>query len=166
MEALLAHKARVDTADDAGWSPVLSAASAGNLELLRLLWPLAPAPTAISRSGGTALIHAASKGHAAVVAFLLEQGAVVDARDKQNNTALLRGARYTPVVQLLLARGASAVRANTSGDTALHLAAEEGNEEACALLLAAGADPNVRNGEGRSAKDVGGKAMMHVWGGK
>ncbi len=98
-----------------------------------------------------------------VVEFLLEQKANVDAEDKHHNTALLRGARYPDVVRSLLAHKANARQENSAGDTALHTAAEGMSEASCQLLLAAGADPNSKNSDGRTPAQIGGAALAHVF---
>ncbi len=73
----------------------------------------------------------------------------------------------------------------STGDTALHIAAEEGNEEVCKLLLDAGASGTATNKEvcccltqfcasttinvtivcpqGKTPKDLGGDALLHLF---
>ena len=41
-----------------------------------------------------------------------------------------------------------------SGETALHKAAWRGSAECVSVLLAAGADPEIRNNEGKTALDL------------
>jgi hypothetical protein len=60
-------------------------------------------------------------------------------------------------VELLLARGGDALELDARdqlGFTALHLAAQGGRAEAIRLLLQAGADPSIRNNNGRTPLDV------------
>ena len=54
-------------------------------------------------------------------------------------------------VRLLVAAGADATAKNSTGRTALHIAAADGNPEATRLLLGAGADPSSRDRWGRTA---------------
>jgi ankyrin repeat protein len=87
----------------------------------------------------------------------------INVSDRHGNTALHRAARYPPILQTLLSHQANASSTNHAGDTALHIAAEEGKEESCVLLLQAGLRGDVKNKEGKSAADLGGKALEHLW---
>jgi ankyrin repeat protein len=82
-----------------------------------------------------------------VVGLLLEEGANVNARDKQKWTPLHIGARtgHIGVVRLLLEKGANInMQASTEcGRTALHLAIWEGHVEMVRLLLDKGANASV-----------------------
>jgi ankyrin repeat protein len=79
--------------------------------------------------GATALHNAAQGGHDDVVSLLLENGADVQAQDSKGHTALHRATQSgsRSVVLLLLENGAS-ISKGVDGRTALHFAAEFGNE--------------------------------------
>jgi ankyrin repeat protein len=100
-----------------------------------------------SPNGWTALHFAAFEDNPQTAAVLLDAGAEVDARAKNefNNTPLqvamlTRSARVTRV---LLARGASVKAVTHEGITALHEAASTGDAVLVKMLLEAGADPKV-----------------------
>ena len=60
----------------------------------------------------------------------------------------------TGVVSLLIARGAPVSTAQHGGFTPLMGAAANGNRDMVKALLAAGADPHARAGNGQSALDL------------
>ena len=61
---------------------------------------------------------------------------------------------HADVVELLLQRGAKAnQRERTQGWTALIWAAKQGHQASVAALLRHGADPGIRDGNGRTAAD-------------
>lgn len=91
------------------------------------------------------LHSAASRGHAASVALLIDNGAAVDGRsDLDGGTPLHYAAEngHEDVVDLLLARGAPIAARDISERTALHVAAWKGRGEVldrlCDGMLAAG----------------------------
>lgn len=61
---------------------------------------------------------------------------------------------YGVMVKRLLEGGAVLQALDPGGQTALHRAAASGSGPNCQALLAAGADPELRDGEGRSAKQL------------
>ncbi len=61
----------------------------------------------------------------------------------------------TEKVQMLVDAGASVSAVNSQGNTPLHLAAINGHEATCKVLVTElGADPTVRNKEGSTCVDV------------
>ncbi|KAG0183469.1 hypothetical protein DFQ28_010250 [Apophysomyces sp. BC1034] len=127
--------------------------------------------------GRTALHWAASGGHEELVAYLLENSALVNATDESGWTPLTIAvsAGHTPVVQALLERGADTSVQNESGQTALlqigkilldhhaelnpvnrilqtpmHRAAAQGHKVFVKLLLDAKARVNPRDHEGNT----------------
>ena len=99
-----------------------------------------------SRDGGyTPLQIAAARGAVEIVQLLIDSGAVVDARDFAQETALHSAARggSTNVVELLLSRGTDVNARSTNGATPLSEAAGEGHMAVVELLLAKGADINL-----------------------
>jgi ankyrin len=97
----------------------------------------------------TALMWAVAEGNRAVVRMLIDRGADVNARSKFVPSATGRGFEgATPVA----ARPNQSVEENASGLlTPLMFAAREGDLESARMLVAAGADINVRGGDGKDA---------------
>ena len=104
----------------------------------------------------TALHLAASFRSEQVVAQLIKAGAEIDAKDENNNTALLVATNgrdaSTSIVEALLDAGANV---NATGringrtqNTALHLAVEPAKHDLMHILLGRGANPNARDAEG------------------
>lgn len=96
------------------------------------------------------IFGAVKNGDAATVKTLLDgDPSLVGARDADGRTPLHWAARAaTPnleIVTLLLDRGAGVNAPDNNGIVPLHSAASRGQAEAAALLLARGADPNIRD---------------------
>lgn len=98
-------------------------------------------PDHANGEGSTALMNAAARGEADVVALLLGAGAKVDRVDRWGMSALHHAARGgdAPTVAALIAAGAELDRRDTSGETPLDEARANGADEVVALLLAKGA---------------------------
>lgn len=110
--------------------------------------------------GATPLIWAAQFGANAVVEFLLERGAAVDAVDRSCDTALIAAACDCAVidmpdtldsVKMLLERKANIEAKNYEGETALIRAAGLGRTEIVEWLLDKGADIESKDTHGNTA---------------
>lgn len=101
-------------------------------------------------TGCLPLQRAAGRGDTAQVQQLLDQGIDVNARDGNNNTALIcaAGSGNTETVDLLLKRGADVNAIDDGGWTALIRAAFRGHAECVKLLLAHGANVNQTRSAG------------------
>ena len=136
--ALLAHPAiRVDATTAADETALMMAALRGNLALAQ---SLVQSGAALNRPGWTPLHYAASGSDVAVMRWLLDKGAAVDAPSPNRSTALMMAARYGALdsAELLLERGANprlrnerdlsaADFARTAGRDALAARLEEGS---------------------------------------
>jgi uncharacterized protein len=115
-------------------------AMSGNEDIIQSFIELYPA--AIDErnwEGRTAIITAASRGHADAVRLLAESGAVLDGQDALGKTALMYAVWYgdAPLVGLLLEKGAVMSARDKNGETALMIAerpqARNGKEIAALL---------------------------------
>src|SRR5215510_8290940 len=109
-------------------------------------------------SGTHPLHSAAGTGNAPMVKLLLAHGAKVDAVDSKGGTPLIAAALASDigggadVLEILLAAGADPRRADTGNQmTALHYAGAKGRIEVAEILLNAGVDINIRDGQGSTA---------------
>jgi len=148
VDLLMRHGARPD---------VCEAAAIGRLDRVRELVN-AGGLRGTSHDGWTPLHLAAHFGQKDVVAYLLAQGADVDARSRNplGNTPLHAAAAggAPTCVALLLRQGADPNAAYLDGLTALHVAASNGDDATARILLASKAEPDMRTHEGKSALDL------------
>ena len=98
-------------------------------------------------------MHAAQRGHLAVVRELLDRGAKINMGDRHYNTPLLYASEQgrLAVVKLLLDRGAKINQADDSGMNAVMLAASEGHLAVVRELIDRGAPINRVDTRGRTA---------------
>lgn len=104
----------------------------------------------------TALLLAAYNGHSHVVKELLKNGAAVDARDSEGKTPLIHASSgpFPETVTMLIDAGADVnATESTEGFTALMTAAAMGEVDVIKILLARGADPDIKDADNDTAKD-------------
>ncbi len=138
-----------------GVQPILAAAEAGQLEAVRLLLDRGVPPD-LATEGQTALMHAAAGPHRDVVDLLLARGADPTAAVPPRNLTALHGAAWGGDVRILrrfLDLGAKVDATADAGVTPLMKAAWSGGLAAVRVLLAAGADPTRKDGQGRTARE-------------
>ncbi|CAE7646026.1 ANK1 [Symbiodinium sp. CCMP2592] len=151
-----------------GLTPLMIAASSGQLEVARMLVNCGAAATGhCELDGRTALHGAARRGHADVAKLLVQAGASVDIGDWQECTALMLASQegHGDVLKVLLCAGASVSLSNKSGDSALSACVKSGHEACLETMLRAGAPVNAANkSTGNSAlaeaSRVGSEAMV------
>ena len=108
-----------------------------------------------SSSGQTALHIVTARRDANWMAFLLQRGANVNARDSAGVTALQIATNlgFLEGVALLVGFKADPQQANDAGETPLISAVHRRDAEMIRVLVAGGADPDRPDNSGRSARD-------------
>ena len=138
------------------------AAAQGDVPLLEAVLTSADAAslTQLDAAVGATPLHiAARRGHCAGVAWLLEHGASLSARDRDGGTPLAAAvaSEDMPTVRAVLAAAVAQGAlpeidaADDSGLTALHEAAGLPSPQIVELLLDAAADPNATSSDGCTA---------------
>ncbi|TAM40125.1 MAG: ankyrin repeat domain-containing protein [Rhodanobacter sp.] len=125
---------------------------------------------------GRAALHlAAERKDVRLATKLLDRGADLGITDKQGHTPLHTAAAQNPrtdkgrseqaiVVETLAKRADDKIlnKKDNNGQTALHLAAERGQDRAVGALLKSGADTSLVNSKGETAKDLAQAYGDHV----
>ncbi len=108
VDQLLQAGANVNAAIAGDGSPLIAAARANRLFVVRLLLDRGADPNMPVEGDGSPLIAAASEGAATVVALLLDRGAQIDLMVPGDENALIQasGSGHLEIVKLLVARGA------------------------------------------------------------
>lgn len=133
--------------------PLHSAATTGQLEVLRFLVESGAEVDAGDSDRSTALHVAAVRGHPACVAYLIDQGADLAFQDNNGSWSLsfaVAGANLE-VAGMLIKAGAPLDLTSANGMTLLHYAALRNLPEVCDQLVSAGADVNGIDTWDRSA---------------
>jgi len=149
-----------------GETVLMTAARTGQVETLKVLVDRGAEIDARERwFGENALIWAATENHAGAVRLLIERGADANSRSSRQNIQRRRSGQsvlslgyWTPLMyaarenaleagRALAAAGADLDLVDPDGATALVIAIINANYEFAALLLDAGADPNVVDNE-------------------
>lgn len=150
---LIRAGANVNAQDDGGWTPLMCACSAGHVDKVRaLLSSPAIEPNLTNDAGMTALHYACSKGRQELLSLLMQRDdLIVDLQDKNSKlTPLMRAViGHHPVcVQKLIQAGARLNLIDIEGNTALHHAIQEGQDNLAIMLVEAGASTDIKNREG------------------
>jgi ankyrin repeat protein len=136
-----------------GTTALMKAASAGHVDLVRVVIEAGADVNRRSGTGATALVEAAYAGQAEVARLLIAEGADVNASLDDGSTVLMAAAPgdHADIVRMLLAAGADVHGGPADGSTALMEAAYGGSAEVVRTLLAAGADVNAALDSGLTA---------------
>jgi uncharacterized protein len=145
---------------------VFEAAAFGRLDALGRILDEDPAQaTALSDDGFTALHLAIFGGQEEAAPLLLERSA--DPNALSTNEAVrvpplgtAAFVRSVPLARLLLDSGADVNGRGEGGFTALHSAAQNGDEDLARLLLDRGADPSLATEDGKLPADYGLRGLL------
>jgi ankyrin repeat protein len=146
-------KAHASSVDAAGSTPLMHAAYAGTIDMMRVLLDGGANPNARNDRKASALHWAVADP--AKLKLLLSRGSEIEAKTVEGRTALYLAAMQpagAPIVQLLLEAGADPNAKNITGATPLFQAAVV-SADSVKLLLAKGGSPNARS-------ETGGTALM------
>eukprot|EP00124_Ichthyophonus_hoferi_P004669 Ihof_evm3s543 gene=Ihof_evmTU3s543 len=126
----------VNTADEAGWTPLHIASSTGNILAVQQLLEHKAKVDVETTNGQTPLHYAASKNHVEVVKLLLEKEADGNAKDVIGETPLFRAVarQNTVIVRLLIDAGAELELVDHRGNTVMHVACSEDSSDSAALI--------------------------------
>lgn len=173
VDILLSNGAEANTVDNAGCTPLLLAAAAGDARICERLLASGADPNAATTSATdkfdlleTPLVSAAWAGHENVVELILLGGAQINQRTAVGNTALHEAveARQKGVVRQLVAHGADTnARGSDRGATPLHMAVWEFDEtdEEDATAVTAIAATLIEHGADVSVEDESGYSAVH-----
>lgn len=150
--------------------PIVEAARAGDIKTLTEI--LRSAPVLESVAVSTALSEAAFNGHTESVRALLKCGADINARPRNDMSALDCAIenKHFAIIKLLISNGVDVNAKDGYGQTPLHHAIDTEAEwakylydsgdvdaaptaEITAILIAAGADVNAKTGDGKTPLD-------------
>ena len=165
LELLLEKGANPNIASINGQTPLMAAASAGNVEAMELLLGKKADPLAVAGSGAVALMAAAASRNPEAVKLLLKHGAEVNAKTKRDQTAIFEAASRgaEDVVKVLLEQGAEVNIEDYQGHSPLTYAAmsESMSAPTVRMLLEKGAETGVSghgvSGPEETPRDLAGK---------
>ena len=156
-EILKDPKTELDAIDELGWTPLMIACSAGNIEIVKELIGSGADINRPNINGQTVLHYAASKSHFEICELLLNSKANVNSQDKYGSTPLHRAASKgnTKIVNLLLSSPHIQVNIQDNfGNTPLHCACEEERLAECKALIESGGDLEILNKEKQTPLDL------------
>jgi ankyrin repeat protein len=153
-QALLTNRETINDVIN-GMTPMMLAASRGNVDIIDLLFTQGADPNKRGSMERTALQYAVEKNHIEAVKRLLDYGADIDACDNGRLTPLVMAASrgYTELSLLLVEKGADVNIQHIKGWTALIDATAHNDVKLVKALLLAGANKELKAKNGLSAID-------------
>lgn len=144
--------------DEAGMTPLMSAALGGNVNIVKQLLNRKVKLEIKNVAGDTALAVAVTNDQFETAHALINAGANVDliVAGDEGDTLFIRAANSSPkTAELILKKNKSLLnKANKLGETALMQSVRFGNNDSVKMLLAKGADTKAKNKAGLSALEI------------
>jgi uncharacterized protein len=137
LDGLLEYPAlQIDSANEHGETPLMLLALKGRLDAVKTL---VRRGASVNKAGWSPLHYACSGPDKGVAAWLLSQGADINARSPNGSTPLMMAARYgaTDLAESLLKAGADARLINEQGLSAADFASAAGRDELAKRIAAA-----------------------------
>ena len=154
---LLKLGADVNARNQMGGTALMYAVAAGDLGTVKLLLANGADINGQSVNGWTALMMAAAKNRIDIAAMLVARAADVNLPDVYGWTPLMRAAYagHADIVDILLSQPSVVINGrNDQGQTALHLAAIQGQPYIVQALLERGAQADMTDFAGRTARSI------------
>ncbi|KAI8470071.1 MAG: ankyrin repeat-containing domain protein [Monoraphidium minutum] len=144
-----------DAADYGGRTGLMLAAANGQMAVVDVLLAVSARPNVSDRSGNSPLLEACRAGQDDIINALSARGAKLGLDPVATALELCKCAMRGdgPLLSRLLRCGADPAAKDTDQDTALHIAAAEGNLPACQVLVDAGAPLDATNRYGLTPLD-------------
>lgn len=119
----------LDKANAAGETPLMMASLQGELDMVKLM--VEEQEAEINKTGWAPLHYAATNGHNAIVKYLVDHAAYIDAESPNGSTPLMMAARggHIETVKLLLDEGADMRLKNQQGWTVIDFAERYNQKE-------------------------------------
>ena len=147
--------AQVDERDASGWTPLMYAVDADNVDTVRILLDHGVEVTARDGRGWNVLHLAASQGRCELIDEVHKKypAGEIDSQDTDGKSALMIAAEngHLESLELLRGYGADPGVLDNEGRTALHLAATSSHTHVVHSLLQAGADSSIADKTGNTA---------------
>ena len=142
--------ADLDAPNPDGEMPLHVAARSGRVAITRLLIKHGANLNIANGDGETPIYAALMSGRTQIAELLLENGATLDA-DHLLHEVARKGIADRDVIEFLVRHGGDINKADASGNTALHIAVDNGFRVVSKFLISYGADVNALTGDGHSA---------------
>ncbi|XP_045599456.2 serine/threonine-protein phosphatase 6 regulatory ankyrin repeat subunit B [Procambarus clarkii] len=159
VPVLLSAGHHVESRGSHPYTPLHVAVHCGHLQIVNTLIDAHADVNAKDNHDVTSLHLAARRARTSCARALINAGADLDAQDRTLRTplhvsVLSYSTDNTEVMKLLLDAGCNSRALNSSGFTAMHMAAMSGNEKAVQELCMAGLNPEERDEFGLSPEDI------------
>lgn len=161
--ASMMRRGTVNTRNNAGYSPLHSAAASGNERVVRLLLDSNACPMGRNSAHKTPLHYAAQTESTGSIALLVARGGDVMAQDSAGRTPLhdaAVGGTEASTRALVMAGASTEVKARISGRTPLHEACAYLRPAIVRALLSLDADEGATDNDGSKPSDIVNRRMV------
>lgn len=154
VEMLTKAGADPNVADGVGHTPLMRAVETMQIEIIAVLLAANVDTDIATNEGKTAAMLAVATGNPAIVQSLVDAGADFNTKDVSGNTVVMNAVSYSvenlPEIIRVLGKAGADMNSGSDYSTPLFYAVEQGDGTLVDALLEAGADPNVKAGEGNA----------------